>query len=254
MGSLLGRLRRWEAQKGTWIVTEVWIFGQVTSDVPFEPGRFPFLSRRSLPKCIQPGAGNVDPATGGSRSRLSERSTSWISTLGTVTSLTTLTAPGSRTNEEHWRENPPSKYEYVAASVDGVVSSKVIRAPRGYGSTDVLITSVEGLPSMELLQSVRAALDSYGSCAATSRARPGAVTCDVNIEYEGSATAEAVGLAARQYILSLASGRSWWSEVSTRILDRLQLRIAGNPRADPRRGRRSERTDCSRNGNCLEGS
>lgn len=195
-------------QKGTWIVTDgTALRFKVTVDMSFYAGALSIPVEAELAG----SAYNLVPGTSIRATRVVQGldtvsvPSSWISTLGTDDELDD--AYRARIKDK-WKSigegNPPSKYEYVAASVDGVVSAKVIRTPRGYGSTDVLITSVEGLPSTELLQAVRAALDSYGLVCRDLLVRaPGAVTCDVNIEYEGDAAAEAVGLAARQYILSL---------------------------------------------------
>ena len=58
---------------------------------------------------------------------------------------------------DRWRSlgsgNPPSKYEYLAESVTGVSEAKVIRAPRGYGSMDVVISSADGIPSAAVVVS-----------------------------------------------------------------------------------------------------
>jgi uncharacterized phage protein gp47/JayE len=51
-------------------------------------------------------------------------------------------------------------YKFHAESVAGVRAAKIIRTPRGPGSADVIIASVTGLPTPELLAGVEAAL--YG--------------------------------------------------------------------------------------------
>jgi len=221
-------------QKGTWIVTDgTALRFKVTNDVSFYAGVF------SIPVEAEfaGSAYNLVPGTSIRATRVVQGldsvsvPASWISTLGTDDELDD--AYRARIKDK-WKSigegNPTSKYEYIAASVDGVVSAKVIRTPRGYGSTDVLITSVEGLPSAELLQAVRAALDSYGLVCRDLLVRaPGAVTCNVHIEYKGSATAEVVGLAARKYILSLGIGgklevRKFYTEPwSTFAFDSLEI-------------------------------
>ncbi len=57
-------------------------------------------------------------------------------------------------------DNRPAKYESLARTVSGVQDIKVVRAPRGPGSVNVVVSAVDGLPSSVLLDSVRAAIDS----------------------------------------------------------------------------------------------
>ena len=194
--------------KGTWIVTEgTALRFKVTEDTPFYAGDFTFPVEAELEGSVY----NLLPGAPIRATRVVQGLESvtvladWNTTLGTDDELDD--AYRSRIKDK-WRSigegNPPSKYEYVAAGVSGVISAKVIRTPRGYGSMDVLVTSVEGLPSATLLQDVWTALDAYALVCRDLLVRaPAAVPCDVVIEYRGSVAREAVEMAVRQYILSL---------------------------------------------------
>ncbi len=195
-------------KKGTWIITEgTALRFKVTSDTLFYAGAFVIPVEAELEGSVY----NLTPGT-------SLRATSvihglsslsvpeeWTETLGTDEE--TDASLRSRIKDK-WKSigegNPPSKYEYIAATVTGVVSAKVIRTPRGFGSMDVLITSVEGLPSSALLTSVRDALDAYGLvCRDLIVRAPEAIICDVEVEYGGDYSEAEVELALRQYIISL---------------------------------------------------
>jgi hypothetical protein len=103
--------------------------------------------------------------------------------------------------------NPPSKYELVARSVDGVAEAKVIRTPRGFGSIDVLIAGSAGLPTETQLSDVRDALDDYGMiCRDLIVRAPETVAADVSIEFSGNYTALEVENAVRAWIAALGIG------------------------------------------------
>lgn len=61
--------------------------------------------------------------------------------------------------KDRWRSqilgDPKAVYKFYAQQVSGVREVKIIRAPRGAGSTDVIISSVTGLPSEELIENVK---------------------------------------------------------------------------------------------------
>lgn len=113
--------------------------------------------------------------------------------------------------KDRWKSlgegNPPSKYAYIAASISGVSEAKVIRTPRGYGSTDVIIATAAGLPSEALLETVRSGLSSRGLvCRDLLVKAPAAVACPVSIEFAGTLSESAVKAALSTYALSLGIG------------------------------------------------
>ncbi len=132
----------------------------------------------------------------------------WIRSLGTE----------DETDESYrerikarWRSlgegNPPSRYILHALSVDGVASAKVIRTPRGWGSTDVIITAIDGLPSTELLERVRTALHDYELVCRDLLVRPPSVLqVAVSIEYTGDVSPEILEIAIHKYFVSLGIG------------------------------------------------
>lgn len=100
--------------------------------------------------------------------------------------------------------NPPSKYELVARSVPGVAQAKVIRTPRGFGSTDVLIAGSAGLPTETQLADVRSALDDLGMvCRDLIVRAPESVEVPVEIEFSGDYSEQDVENAVRSWIAAL---------------------------------------------------
>lgn len=65
-----------------------------------------------------------------------------------------------------WRSQIPGDtketYRFYAESAPGVRSAQIIRTPRGAGTPDVIIVSVRGIPSTELIHAVEAALHDRG--------------------------------------------------------------------------------------------
>lgn len=103
--------------------------------------------------------------------------------------------------------NPPSLYEYYALSVEGVKSIKLIRTPRGYGTVDIIVVAVNGLPSQQLLDAVYQAIYDHDLvCTDLRTLAPEAVNTTVTIEYKGSATANAIQEAVLQYVYGLGVG------------------------------------------------
>jgi uncharacterized phage protein gp47/JayE len=98
-------------------------------------------------------------------------------------------------------------YRYYAESTPGVRSAKIIRTPRGAGSTDVVIASVAGLPEPELLDAVREMLHGHELMAFDILVRaPDPVYANIIIEYSGSAEESAVELVAQNYVRDLGIG------------------------------------------------
>ena len=98
-------------------------------------------------------------------------------------------------------------YRYYAEAVAGVRRAKIIRTPRGPGSTDVIIASVTGLPTPELLEAVEAALYDHELMGFDVAVKAPAVTnVNVVIEYTGDADEADVALIARGYAHDLGIG------------------------------------------------
>lgn len=113
---------------------------------------------------------------------------------------------------DRWRSigegYPKSRYEYIAATVPGVVEAKVVRTPRDYGSMDILIAAVNGLPSQTLIDDVKSKLDNIGLVCRDQRIRgPFQKNINIEIEFSGDTTEEEVKIATRNYVLSLGIGK-----------------------------------------------
>jgi uncharacterized phage protein gp47/JayE len=131
-----------------------------------------------------------------------------------------IITPGQETEEDDpYREriksrwsgqilgDPKEVYRYYAEAVEGVRSAEIIRAPRGPGTTDVIVATVNGLPSMELLQAVRQNLYSHELLGFDVQVKaPTVQTIAVEIEYSGDSSEGEVTLIAEDYVRSLGIG------------------------------------------------
>jgi hypothetical protein len=98
-------------------------------------------------------------------------------------------------------------YKFYAEAVDGVRAAHIVRAPRGPGSTDVVIAAVNGLPNEELIDAVKAALYDHDLMAFDVQVHaPEILNIAVEIEYSGEATEGEVALVAEQYVHDLGIG------------------------------------------------
>jgi uncharacterized phage protein gp47/JayE len=96
---------------------------------------------------------------------------------------------------------------FYAEAAAGVRSAKIIRSPRGPGSTDVIIASITGLPAPELLEAVEAALYDHELMGFDVRVKaPSAAQVNVVIEYAGDADGADVALVAQGYTHDLGIG------------------------------------------------
>jgi uncharacterized phage protein gp47/JayE len=141
-----------------------------------------------------------------------------------VTGLVSLTVPenwqsalGENTEEDagyreriknRWRSqtlgDTKETYKFYAEAVAGVRAAKIIRTPRGPGSTDVIIASVTGLPVPELLANVEAALYDHELMGFDVQVKAPSVTnITVAIEFSGEAD---VTLVAEIYVHDLGIG------------------------------------------------
>jgi uncharacterized phage protein gp47/JayE len=113
---------------------------------------------------------------------------------------------------DRWRSigegYPKSKYEYIAATVPGVVEAKVLRTPRGHGSMDILISAVNGLPSQILIDEVKDKLSDSGLVCRDQRIRgPFPKYIDIEIEFTGDQTETDIQIVTRNYVLGLGIGK-----------------------------------------------
>ena len=91
-------------------------------------------------------------------------------------------------------------YKYYAESVPGVRSASIIRAPRGAGSTDVIIASVSGIPSPELITAVETALYDHELMGFDVQVKtPEVIPIEVEIEFSGAVSEGDVQLIAESY-------------------------------------------------------
>jgi len=98
-------------------------------------------------------------------------------------------------------------YKFHAEEVDGVRAARIIRAPRGPGSTDVIIAAVNGQPSTELIKAVEENLHSHELMAFDVQVKaPEIKNVEVVIEYSGDASEGDVVLIAENYVHNLGIG------------------------------------------------
>jgi uncharacterized phage protein gp47/JayE len=97
--------------------------------------------------------------------------------------------------------NTKEVYQYYAEEVTGVRSAKIIRTPRGPGSTDVIIAAVNGAPDDDLIHAVEKNLYDHELMGFDVQVRPPQVLeIDIDIEYSGDADETEVRLIAEQYV------------------------------------------------------
>jgi uncharacterized phage protein gp47/JayE len=98
-------------------------------------------------------------------------------------------------------------YRYYAESVNGVRSAHIIRTPRGPGTTDVIIASVDGIPGPELLDAVEQALYDHELMGFDVQVKaPSVISIMVSIEYRGDADEADVRLVVELYVHNLGIG------------------------------------------------
>jgi uncharacterized phage protein gp47/JayE len=98
-------------------------------------------------------------------------------------------------------------YKFYAEAVAGVRSAKIIRTPRGPGSTDVIVASVTGLPSPELIADVEAALYDHELMGFDVQVKaPTVANVSIDIEFSGEADEADIALIAEAYVHDLGIG------------------------------------------------
>jgi len=116
-------------------------------------------------------------------------------------------------------------YKFYAEAVDGVRAAHIVRAPRGPGSTDVIIASVIGLPNEELINAVKAALHAHELMAFDVQVfAPEIEEVTVEIEYRGDASEGAVSNVVEQYIYDLGIGGRFVVKDLYALFDPLKLK------------------------------
>jgi phage-related baseplate assembly protein len=197
---------------GTWaVVSGTEIRFKVTEEVSFDEG-----TEFAIP-VIAENAGlsyNIGSGT-------SIRLTRVISGLDTVTvGEDWLASPGQDEEddnsyrdriEDRWNSqilgDTKAVYRSYAESVDGVREAHIVRAPRGPGSTDVVIAAVNGVPSAELLAAVEAKLYDHELMAFDVDVKaPEIEPVTIEIEFTGNASEGDVRLAAESYVHNLKIG------------------------------------------------
>jgi hypothetical protein len=113
--------------------------------------------------------------------------------------------------KNRWRSqtlgDTKTTYQYYAGEVSGVREAKIIRTPRGPGSTDVIIASVTGLPTAELLEAVETALYDHELMGFDVRIKaPDVSSITVRVEYTGEADEADAALIAESYVHGLGIG------------------------------------------------
>jgi hypothetical protein len=183
---------------------------RVTAEVPFEAGNF------AIPVIAEfPGSG-YNAGAG-----LPIRITRIIQGLDAVTvGDGWITAVGQDTEEDdpyreriktRWRDqtlgDTKDTYKYYAEEVAGVRSAKIIRTPRGPGSTDIVVAAVNGAPDADLLAAVEQNLHNHELMAFDVRVRPPEIReIGIEIEYSGDAEETEIRLIAEKYVYGLDIG------------------------------------------------
>jgi hypothetical protein len=110
-----------------------------------------------------------------------------------------------------WRDqtlgDTKDTYKYFAEQVSGVRSAKIIRAPRGPGSTDVIVASIAGAPDADLLAAVEQNLHAHELMAFDVQVKPPDILpVDIEIVYSGDAEETGIRLIAERYLFSIDIG------------------------------------------------
>ena len=115
--------------------------------------------------------------------------------------------------DDRWRSlgdgSPPAQYRFVAEAVPGVRRAIVVRAPRGFGSADVVVVAADasGVPSPALLAAVTAALADERMICRDLRVVGGAIVpVRIHVLYAGPYDDSQVAAAIRQRVAAATSG------------------------------------------------
>jgi uncharacterized phage protein gp47/JayE len=132
----------------------------------------------------------------------------WIKTLGENIEEDN---PYRERIKNRWRDqtlgDTKETYRFYAEEVPGVRSAQIIRAPRGPGSTDVIIASVIGQPGVDLIQAVEENLHAHELMAFDVQVKaPTIENIEIGIEFRGDADEAYIALIAETYIYNLGIG------------------------------------------------
>lgn len=132
----------------------------------------------------------------------------WIESLGTDTEED---GPYRGRIKDRWQSqglgDTRAAYKFYATSVDGVAEARIIRTPRGPGSTDVIVRAVNGVPGSELISAVDAALHDHELMGFDVQVKPPDTTnLSVQIEFSGAASEADVRMVAENYVYDLGIG------------------------------------------------
>ena len=132
----------------------------------------------------------------------------WIETAGEEVEAD---EPYRQRIKDRWRSqtlgDTKEVYRYYAASVPGVAAVKIVRTPRGPGSTDVIVASTTGVPSTGLLEAVEQALYDHELMGFDVQVKaPNTLPIAVSITYSGDADTADIRLIVEQYIYGLSIG------------------------------------------------
>jgi uncharacterized phage protein gp47/JayE len=132
----------------------------------------------------------------------------WITSLGEEVEED---EPYRQRIKTRWREqtlgDTKDTYKYYAEQVQGVRSAKIIRAPRGPGSTDVVVASINGAPDQALLDAVKAHLHDHELMSFDVEVKsPEILEVEITIEYSGDQNETEIRLIAERYIYSIGIG------------------------------------------------
>ena len=110
-----------------------------------------------------------------------------------------------------WRDqtlgDTKDTYKYYAEQVQGVRSAKIIRAPRGPGSTDVVVAATNGAPDVALLEAVRENLHNHELMSFDVEVKPPEILeVEIEIEYSGPPSETEIRLIAEGYVYSIGIG------------------------------------------------
>jgi uncharacterized phage protein gp47/JayE len=133
---------------------------------------------------------------------------SWITSLGQEEEED---KPYRERIKTRWKEqtlgDTKDTYKYYAEEVSGVRSAKIIRTPRGPGSTDVIVAAINGAPDDALLAAVEQNLHDHELMAFDVQVKaPNILPLDIEIEYSGNAEETEVRLVAEQYVYGIDIG------------------------------------------------
>jgi len=115
-------------------------------------------------------------------------------------------------------------YRFHAEEVPGVRSAKIIRAPRGPGSTDVIIASVAGIPNSDLIKAVEDNLYAHELMSFDVQVKaPLIENIDIEIEFTGEPEKADVELVVEGYIYDLGIGGRYQEKDLYKKLEPLEL-------------------------------